>query len=267
MKARPENMNILTNIVARKIERVEDAQCRLTLGEIKKRLADLESPRDFREALKKGRGPVKLIAEIKKASPSKGLIRSDFDPLQIASVYETYPVSAISVLTEEDFFQGHLSYLRRVRQVTSKPLLRKDFIIDEYQLYESRLYGADAVLLIAAILDKRRAGEYLQLASELGLAVLFEVHNEEDLEKALSIDAEIIGINNRDLTTLAIDLTTTLRLKASIPAGKIIVSESGIRTRQDVVTLQDNGIDAMLIGTSFMESPDIGKKIKELLPD
>ena len=265
MEAWPENMNVLKNIVARKIERVDDAQCRLTLDEIKKRLADLEGPRDFREAVKRGPGPIKLIAEIKRASPSKGLIRSNFDPLQIASIYETNPVSAISVLTEEDFFQGHLSYLRRVRQVTSKPLLRKDFIIDEYQLYESRLYGADAVLLIAAILDKRRAGEYLQLASELGLSVLFEVHNDEDLEKAFYVDADIIGINNRDLNTLAIDLTTTLRLKSVIPSGKIIVSESGIRTRQDVVTLQDNGIDAMLIGTSFMEAPDIGKKIEEML--
>ncbi|MGO9379825.1 MAG: indole-3-glycerol phosphate synthase TrpC [Dissulfurispiraceae bacterium] len=262
-------MSVLSNIVARKAERIEDAQCRLTLSEIKKRLADLEIPstRDFREALKIGQSPIKLIAEIKKASPSKGLIRGDFNPLQIASVYESNPVSAISVLTEEDFFQGHISYLRRVRQVTSKPLLRKDFIIDEYQLYESRLYGADAVLLIAAILDKRRAGEYLRLASELGLAVLFEVHNEADLEKALSIDAEIIGINNRDLNTLAIDLETTLRLKAIIPSGKIIVSESGIRTRQDVVTLQDNGIDAMLIGTSLMESADIGKKIQQMLSD
>ena len=265
MEAWPENMNVLKNIVARKIERVDDAQCRLTLAEIKKRLADLERPRDFREAVKRGPGPIKLIAEIKRASPSKGLIRSNFDPLQIASIYEANPVSAISVLTEEDFFQGHLSYLRRVRQVTSKPLLRKDFIIDEYQLYESRLYGADAVLLIAAILDKRRAGEYLQLASELGLSVLFEVHNDADLEKAFYVDADIIGINNRDLNTLAIDLTTTLRLKSVIPSGKIIVSESGIRTRQDVVTLQDNGIDAMLIGTAFMEASDIGKKIEEML--
>ena len=267
MEAWPENMNVLKNIVARKIERVGDAQCRLTLGEIKKRLADLERPRDFKAVLKRGPGPIKLIAEIKKASPSKGLIRSNFDPLQIASAYETNPVSAISILTEEDFFQGHLSYLRRVRQVTSKPLLRKDFIIDEYQLYESRFYGADAVLLIAAILDKRRAGEYVKLASELGLSVLFEVHNEEDLDKAFYVDADIIGINNRDLNTLAVDLRTTLRLKSVIPPGKIIVSESGIRTRQDVVTLQDNGIDAMLIGTSFMEAPDIGEKIKELLSD
>lgn len=258
-------MNALKNIVARKAERVDEAQCRLAIGEIRKRLTDTESPRNFREALKRGQGPIKLVAEVKKASPSKGLIRKDFDPLQIASVYESNPVSAISVLTEEDFFQGHISHLRRVKQVTTKPILRKDFIIDEYQLYESRFYGADAVLLIAAILDRRRAEDFLQLASSLGLAVLFEVHNEGDLEKALFIDADIIGINNRDLETLAIDLTTTLRLKEIIPAGKIIVSESGIRTRQDVVTMQEEGIDAMLIGTSFMESPDIGEKIRQLL--
>ena len=169
------------------------------------------------------------------------------------------------MLTEEDFFQGHLSYILRVKEVTTKPILRKDFIIDEYQLYESRIYGADAVLLIAAILERRRADEYLRLAAELGLAVLFEVHDEYDLEKALDIGADIIGINNRDLNTLAIDLSTTLRLKREIPADRIVVSESGIRTRQDVLTLQDNGIDAMLIGTSFMEAPDIGKKIDELL--
>ena len=258
-------MNVLTDIVAKKTERLEDAQCRLTLREIKNRLSDIERPRGFRGALDRGLGPIRLIAEIKKASPSKGLIRSDFDPIQIARAYESGPVSAISVLTEEDFFQGHLSYIMRVKEVTTKPILRKDFIIDEYQLYESRLYGADAVLLIAAILEKRRASEYLLLAAELGLAVLFEVHDEYDLEKALDIGADIIGINNRDLNTLAIDLSTTLRLKREIPADRIVVSESGIRTRQDVLTLQDNGIDAMLIGTSFMEAPDIGKKIDELL--
>lgn len=258
-------MNILSNIIARKAERLDDAQCRVTLRELKERIPDLERPRDFRSALRRGDGLISLIAEIKKASPSKGLIRADFDPVGIASVYDSKPVGAISVLTEEDFFQGHLSYINRVKAITAKPVLRKDFIIDEYQLYESRVFGADAVLIIAAILEKRRASDFLGLAAELGMAVLFEVHNEEDLEKALDLDAGIIGINNRDLKTLSIDLSTTLRLKKDIPTGKIVVSESGIRTRQDVLSLQQNGIDAMLIGTSFMESPDIGAKIDELM--
>ncbi|HMK56509.1 MAG TPA: indole-3-glycerol phosphate synthase TrpC [Dissulfurispiraceae bacterium] len=266
MKTQREN-NILTNIVVRKIERVADAQCRLSLAEIKKRLPDLEPSRNFRQALRRGQGPIRLIAEIKKASPSRGLIRGDFDPVQIARAYEDNRVDAISVLTEEDFFQGHLSYLQRVRQFTTKPLLRKDFIIDEYQLYESRLFGADAVLLIAAILDRKQAGEYCKIAEELGMAVLFEVHDGEELEDALSIGAGIIGINNRNLKSLAIDLSTTLRLKERIPAGKIVVSESGIKSRGDVLTLEGGGVDAMLIGTSFMESPDIGKKISELLSD
>jgi len=260
-------MDILKTIVAKKTERLEDAQCRITLHELKVRLAGLDMPRDFRTALQRGQGPVKLIAEVKKASPSKGLIRSDFDPVRIAAAYETSPVSAVSVLTEEDFFQGHLSYIGRVKGVTTKPVLRKDFIFDEYQIYESRVFGADAILLIAAILEKRRAEEYIKMASEMGLAVLFEVHNEEDLAKALAVDADIIGINNRDLKTMSIDLTTTLKLKKDIPAGKLVVSESGIRTRRDVLTLQDNGIDAMLIGTSFMEVPDIGEKINELMSD
>jgi len=259
-------MDILRSIVAKRAERLEDAQCRTTLHELKSRIADLDRPRDFKSALE-GRGPIRLIAEIKKVSPSKGLIRSDFDPVAIASVYESKPVSAVSVLTEEDYFQGHLSYVGRVKAVTTKPVLRKDFIIDEYQIYESRVFGADAILLIAAILEKGRAGEYLKIASELGLGVLFEIHNEEDLAKALAADADIIGINNRDLKTMTIDLSTTLRLAKDVPAGRLLVSESGIRSRRDVLTLQDNGIDAMLIGTSFMEAPDIGKKIDELMSD
>jgi indole-3-glycerol phosphate synthase len=260
-------MSVLKTIVARKVERLEDAQCRFTLRELKSRIVDLDKPRDFSCALKREKGPIKLIAEIKKASPSKGIIRSDFDPMRIASVYESRPVSAVSVLTEEDFFGGHLSYIGRVKEVTTRPVLRKDFIFDEYQIYESRVFGADAILLIAAILERGRAGEFLRMANELGLAVLFEVHNEEDLAKALYIDADIIGINNRDLQTLSIDLSTTLRLKKDIPAGKTVVSESGISSRRDVLTLQENGVDAMLIGTSFMEAPDIGKKIDELMSD
>ncbi len=258
-------MNILTTIVAKKAERLNAAKMSLSQSELRERIKGIDKSRNFRDSIQRHEGPIRLIAEIKKASPSKGLIRSDFDPVKIASIYESKPVNALSVLPEEDYFQGQLSYISRVKEVTTKPVLRKDFIFDEYQLYESRACGADAILLIAAILEQGQAGEYLHLAAELGLAVLFEVHNEEDLEKALHVNAEIIGINNRNLKTLSIDLSTTLRLKKEVPAGKIVVSESGIRTRHDVLMLQDNGIDAMLIGTSFMETPDIGRKIDDLL--
>jgi indole-3-glycerol phosphate synthase len=258
-------MNILTKIVDRKRERLDAAKRDLPLNELKDRIKGIERARDFSDAIQKNGDSIKLIAEIKKASPSKGLIRSDFDPIKIASIYESRPVSALSVLTEEDFFQGHLSYISQVKEITAKPVLRKDFIFDEYQLFESRANGADAVLLIAAILSRVQAAEFYYLATKLGMAVLLEIHNEEDLETALYVDADIIGINNRDLKTLSIDLATTTRLKKLMPEDKIVVSESGIRTRQDVRTLQDNGIDAMLIGTSFMEAPDIGKKIDELM--
>ncbi len=258
-------MNILTSIVEKKKERLIAAKSGVSLPELKGRIKDTGKSRDFRAALRRIDGQIRLIAEIKKASPSKGLIRKDFDPVSIAKVYESKAVNAISVLTEEDSFQGHLSFIGKVKAVSSKPVLRKDFIFDEYQIYEAKANGADAILLIAAILDRSQASDYLQLASELGLAALFEIHDEEDLEKALRIEADIVGINNRNLKTLSIDLATSLRLKREIPAGKIVVSESGIRTRQDVLTLQNNGIDAMLIGTSFMESRDIGEKIDSLL--
>jgi len=206
-----------------------------------------------------------LIAEIKKASPSKGIIREKFDHISIAQIYDKKHVHAVSVLTEEDFFMGSLSFLPEVKKITSKPVLRKDFIVDEYQIYETRVNSADAILLIAAILEKNQADEYLNLARELGLSVLFEVHDYKELEMALLIACDIIGINNRNLKTLQIDLNTTSTLRREIPAGKIIVSESGIKSRMDVQKLQNIGVDALLIGTSFMEAEDIGKKIDELM--
>jgi indole-3-glycerol phosphate synthase len=260
-------MSVLDTIVKKKAERLQYAKSAIPINELKKLIQDIDETRDFRTAIKRNGEKIKLIAEIKKASPSKGLIRKDFDPIKIASIYDKKDVNAISVLTEEDFFQGHISYIKAVKDITSKPILRKDFIFDEYQIYESRVNHADAILLIAAILDKNQAGEYLHLAKELGLYVLFEVHDEDDLEKALLIDADIIGINNRNLKTLKIDLSTTFRLKKDIPKDKIVVSESGIKDRSDVTKLQDSGIDSMLIGTSLMEAEDIGKKIDELMID
>lgn len=262
-------MDILNTIVKKKAERLKYAKSIFTIKELKNRLQDLDkkNTRDFKSAIKRNGENIKLIAEIKKASPSKGVIRKDFDLIEIASIYDKKNVSAISVLTEEDYFQGHLSYIKVVKDITSKPILRKDFIFDEYQIYESSVNHADAILLIAAILNKNQAKEYMHIAKELGLYVLFEVHDEDDLEKALFINADIIGINNRNLKTLKIDLTNTLRLRKDIPEGKIVVSESGIGSRDDVIRLIEAKVDAMLIGTSLMRAEDIGKKIDELMMD
>lgn len=258
-------MNILHKIVEKKLENLKSSKASVSITELKNRIKDLDETRDFERVIRRLDGQIKLIAEIKKASPSKGIIRKDFDHKKIALIYDRDTVSAISVLTEEEFFLGDLRYIKDVKNLTSKPVLRKDFIFDEYQIYESRAFSADAILLIAAILEKNQIIDYLHIARELGLHVLFEIHDEYDLEKAIDSKAKIIGINNRDLKTLKIDLRTTLRLKKEIPSDRIIVSESGIRNRDDVVLLQEEGIDAILVGTSLMESPDIGKKIDELM--
>ena len=266
VKVKSQYMNVLTTILQKKAERLSNSKGHVSLQELKHIIADADAEtRDFKSELRAGKKEIRLIAELKKASPSKGMIRPVFDPAAIAALYETKHVSALSVLTEEDFFQGSLSYLRIVREITSRPLLRKDFIFDGYQIYESKAHRADALLLIAAALDRNQAQEYLHLAAELRLGVLFEVHNEEDLEKALLVKAEIIGINNRDLKTLKIDLSTTLRLKKEIPEDRIVVSESGIGNRDDVVKLMDAGVNAILVGTSLMAAKDIGAKIDELM--
>jgi indole-3-glycerol phosphate synthase len=260
-------MGILDEIVSRKRQRLKDSKEAAPLKELRRRIADIKKPGDFMSALKRsGSEKIRLIAEIKRASPSRGIIRKEFDHKSIAALYEEKnAVSAVSVLTEEDFFRGSLSFLRDVKKVLSKPVLRKDFIFDEYQIYESRAYEADAILLIAAILGRNQAVEYLHLAGELGLSVLFEVHNLRELEAALLVDADIIGINNRDLGTLKVDIDRTFELRKEIPSHKVIVSESGIRTREDVKRLEDAGVDAVLIGTSLMETGDTGGKIDELM--
>ena len=258
-------MGILDRIVEAKKESLNTVRAKAPLRDLKRGIGYVEKPRDFTGALKRKSGEnIGLIAEIKRTSPSKGLIRKDFNHISIGRIYEEKAVDAVSVLTEEDFFQGSLQFIPQVKQVLTKPVLRKDFIFDEYQIYEARANEADAVLLIAAILGKNQAAEYLHLSAELGMSVLFEVHDLKELETALLIDCPIIGINNRNLKTLQIDIQTTFDLKKEMPPQKIIVSESGIRTRADVQLLEDAGIDAMLIGTSLMEAEDIGKKIDEL---
>lgn len=259
-------MGILQTIVSKKKEELRDIQASVPLRELKARLADTGNARDFRKAIKRSPdGNVKLIAEIKKASPSKGVIRKNFDHLAIAKVYEAKNVDAISILTEENYFMGSLAFIPDARGITSKPILRKDFICDEYQIYESKANEADAILLIAAVLGKNQAVEYLHLARELSLSVLFEVHNHWELEMALALPVDIIGINNRNLETLEVNLQTTYALMREIPPEKIVVSESGIRERNDVINLRDIGIDALLIGTSFMQSRNIAGKIDELM--
>lgn len=261
-------MSILNEIVLKKKERLENVKTKVSLKDLRSKIANIEKPKDFEGAIKRTPNEkVKLIAEIKKASPLKGIIRKDFNHLSIARIYEQEDVHAISVITEEDFFLGSLSFLAEIRKILTKPLLRKDFIFDEYQIYESRANEADAILLIAAILEKNQAAEYLHLSKELGLSVIFEVSNFKELEMALYIDSNIIGINNRDLKTLNIDINTTLELKKEIPSNKVIISESGIKTKDDVKRLDEAGIHAILVGTTFMEAEDIVIKIRELMAD
>jgi len=208
--------------------------------------------------------PCSIIAEVKRRSPSKGRIRGDFDPLKIAALYQENGAVAVSVLTDEEFFGGHRTYLSAIREVVDIPLLRKDFIIDPYQIYETRALGGDALLLIASLLEGQLE-EYIHLAQKVGLATLVEVHTREELEKALAADAEIIGINNRDLKTFSTDLRITLELAPSIPEDRIVVSESGINTREDIETLMQAGVHSFLVGEALMRAEDIGRKLRELL--
>ncbi len=219
--------------------------------------------RDFRRAL--GGGDCAIIAEVKRRSPSRGVLRADFDPVRIAREYERHGAAAVSVLTDETFFGGSDADLTAVKGAISLPVLRKEFIIDPWQIHETRAIGADALLLIAAILGENQLREYRELAASLGLASLVEVHDREELEKALAAGAEIIGINNRDLKTFATDIGTSLALAPLVPADRIVVSESGIRSRAEIETLMKAGVRAFLIGETLVAAPDSGAKLRELL--
>lgn len=257
---------ILDEIVANKKDEVKNRKMVFPLSELKARIKDLPDTKGFKNAIARDKekdAPVRLIAEIKKASPSKGIIREDFNPQRIACIYQEGGASAISVLTEERYFLGSIDNLSVVRRVVSIPILRKDFIFDPYQIYEARAFGADAALLIAAILDRSQIDEYLGLLSDLNMDAIVEIHDKDELEKALQTKAEIIGINNRDLKTFKIDMGATYSLKSEIPEGKVVVSESGINNRYDIIQMQRAGIDAVLIGEALMREEDIGKKIKE----
>ena len=206
-----------------------------------------------------------IIAEIKKASPSKGLIREDFEPKKIAKEYEEGGATCLSILTDEPFFQGKLEYLDNVRSSCELPILRKDFMIDLYQIYETKAYGGDCILLIVAALDIIQLKDFSQLARELNLDILIEAHSEEELNEALSINSKLIGINNRDLTTFEVDKNLAIKLARQIPKDVIVVSESGISSREDILSSKEQGIHSFLIGESFMRKPNPGKALKDIL--
>jgi len=257
---------ILGKIVADvKIDLAEKKK-RVPLAEIAKIATVQPQPLDFAAALRGNK--VRLIAEVKKASPSKGIICPDFNPVNIAKIYAANGAAAISVLTEPKYFQGSLDYLRDIKKALAAkplPLLRKDFIFDPYQVFEARAYGADCLLLIVAVLSPAQLFELLQLSRQLGMMNLVEVHNTVELEIALNSGAAVIGINNRDLNTFKVDLKTTSVLRPLIPADRLVVSESGIKTRKDIQQLQEWGVNAALIGEALMTSHDIAAKMKELL--
>ena len=282
-------MNILDKIVEQKIREVAKLPARIiAAGDLRDAMLEHGERRDFIAALKSGRrrgdesqtknnqsepphvgsyDSVALIAEVKKASPSAGVICKDFDPVKIAKEYEAAGASCLSVLTDEKFFQGSLDYLRQIRAAVKIPLLRKDFIIDERQILEAIEWGADAILLIVAILTDKQLEKFHSLATEAGLAVLVEVHDEEELERTLKISPQLIGVNNRNLKTFKVDLATTEKLAKKIGPGKILVAESGIHSRADVERLKKCGAKAILVGESLMKNGDIKTKVRELMLD
>ena len=233
------------------------------LAQIERALSQQNSPRDLAKALRGG--SMKLIAEVKRASPSRGIICPKLDPGALARDYTRGGASAISVLTESEYFKGSLADLEKVRAEVALPVLCKDFVVDSYQIYEARAYGADSVLLIAAILSQVTMRELLGIIHSLGMTALVEIHNREELERALALNSSIIGINNRNLADFSVDLGTTLKLRPFIPRDKVVVSESGITKRADVLYLEDAGADVILVGESLVSSSDPAGKIKELL--
>jgi indole-3-glycerol phosphate synthase len=262
-------MTVLDRILHDKVEEVAVRQRQRPLAELQRLVRDLPPPHDFIAAVRGGpddpRATPRVIAEVKKASPSRGVIRPDFDPVAIAHSYAAHGAAALSVLTDEKYFQGQLAHLVAIRKAVSLPLLRKDFTIDPYQVYEACASRADAILLIVAALDDARLRELLRLSQELGLAALMEVHTATELERILPLQPRLIGVNNRDLHTFQTDLATTLRLLPLIPPDVTVVSESGIHTAADVGRLREKGVHAFLVGESLMRAPDPGLKLRELL--
>jgi len=260
---------ILKKIIARKQEEVAERQAEVSLAQLQQRIAAQQGghtdPRGFADALagSLAAGRPAVIAEIKKASPSKGVIRDPFAPADIARSYEQGGASCLSVLTDVDFFQGADEYLQQARAACSLPVIRKDFIIDPYQIYEARVLGADCILLIVAALNDRQLGELTALTHELGMDVLIEVHNEAELERILPLNTRLIGINNRDLHSFEVSLDNTFRLLDRIPDDRIVVTESGILSPDDVAAMQAQQVNAFLIGEAFMRAEDPGQQLAD----
>jgi len=258
--------DILKRILARKAEEVAERRTQVPMADLVARNAGASPPRGFAQAVasRLSRGEAAVIAEIKKASPSKGVIRADFDPAAIARSYQAGGAACLSVLTDVDFFQGSDEYLLAARAACALPVLRKDFIVDAYQVHEARALGADCVLLIAAALDDGQLGEFAYLADELGMDVLVEVHDLDELERVLPVPARLLGVNNRNLRTFEVSLDTTLGLKHAVPADRILVTESGILAAADVALMREAGVHAFLVGEAFMRQPDPGLALRQL---
>ncbi|KAA9130820.1 indole-3-glycerol phosphate synthase TrpC [Marinihelvus fidelis] len=260
---------ILERILVTKREEIAAGKARTSASELNAKAADLPPARGFVAALDAAaaRGPA-IIAEVKKASPSAGVIRADFRPADIAAAYERGGAACLSVLTDEDYFQGHADYLAQARGACALPVLRKDFIIDPWQVPESRCMGADCILLIVAALDDEQLHQLFGLAREQGMDVLVEVHDEDEMRRALALpDDALLGVNNRDLHRFVTSLDTTTRLQAMLPPGRMLVTESGIRTRKDIAGLRADGIDAFLVGEAFMREDDPGQALRQLFFD
>lgn len=256
--------SILDKIVATKRAEVAASKGSLPEANLRRALDAAPPARDFLKALA-GSGPIKLIAEVKKASPSRGVIRADFQPLEIARTYEEHGATCLSVLTDVSYFQGSLEHLREIRRAVRLPVLRKDFLVDPYQLLEARAAGADAVLLIAECLDDGQLRDLHAAAPDLGMTPLVEFHDPEQLPRILDLGATLIGVNNRDLRTFRVDLEHTLRMRERIPRECVVVGESGVRSREDLLRLERAGVQAALVGELLMAQPDIGLAVRQLL--
>ena len=255
----------LDKILSTKVEVVKKQKSLLNLDEIKTRLEDITPAKGFISSIRErnDKGLISVIAEIKKASPSKGIIREDFSPKKIAKQYESNGATCLSILTDEEFFQGSLDYLKSIKAEVNIPLLRKDFIVDEYQIYQSKLYGADCILLIVSALSDSQLLEYKNIAEELGLDILVEIHNQEELERIMPMEFSLIGINNRNLSTFEVDLEVTKELSAGIK-DKLVVTESGIQTKGDIHKIVSYQVLNFLVGESFMRADDPGQELKKL---
>lgn len=257
--------NVLEKICADKKDHIEIKKRERSLNDLKAMLEDQDLPRGFINAIQeKSKTQIALITEVKKASPSKGLIREDFNPVEIAKIYEANGAACLSVLTDEPYFQGHDDYFKAIRQAVTLPMLRKDFMIDPYQIYESRLLGADCILLIMACLNDAQVQELYDITTSLNMDALFEVHDEEELRRALRLSPKMLGVNNRNLKTLDVDLQTGLDLAAQIPDGIVKVAESGIYRHDHIQKFRDVGYSAFLVGESLMRQQDIGQAVINL---